>query len=329
MTNKSGVVVLAEIADGKPLGSTYELLGLARSVTDTLGGQVAAAALGSGSAAAAQDLIAHGADRVYHIDDARLDDEQSDAWLPACVSVVQEAQPAAFFLGHTSRGADVAPRLAFRLETAVAMDCIDATLDSGRLLLTRPCYGGNARAVVSCKTQPVVATIRAKCQDPLEPDVQRTGEVIPLTLQLDAHGVRTRRLDRQQLSEEGIRLEDADVVVAGGRGLNGPEGFQLVEELAAVLGGAVGASRAACDLGWYPHSRQIGLTGKVVAPNLYIAIGISGASQHMAGCTGAKTIVAINPDPDAFIFQAAQFGVEGKHEELVPALIAELKKRKT
>lgn len=328
MKNESGVLVLAELTNGKPQSLTYELLGLARRLTDKLGGPVSAAVLGDGSNDAAAECVTHRADRVYVVNHSLLADYQSDTWLPAVEKIARESCPAVILLGHTPNGADLAPRLAFRLSTAVAMDCVEATVDGDKLFLTRPCYGGNARAVVSCKTRPIVATVRAKSQDPQERQQGRTGEVIPVTVELDSSTIRTRIVSREQVPSEGVRLEDADIVVAGGRGLNGPEGFRVIEKLAATLGAAVGASRAACDLGWYPHSRQIGLTGKVVTPTLYIAIGISGASQHMAGCAGAKAIVAVNPDPNATIFQFARFGVTDDYAQVVPAIIEELKKTK-
>lgn len=327
MTNASGVLVIAELVAGKPTGLTAEAVGVARRLADQLGGPVSVAVIGDGKNDAAAACIAQGADRVYVTNHALLAEYQGDTWLPAVVKIVHEACPAVIVLGHTPNGADLAPRLAFRLQVAVVTDCIEAVVENDRLLLTRPCYGGNARAVVACRALPVVATLRAKSQDPLTPDASRTGEMIAVTLD-STSTAHTRVVSREQLSGEGMRLEDADVVVAGGRGLNGPEGFRVIEELAEVLGAAVGASRAACDLGWYPHSRQIGLTGKVVTPNLYIAVGISGASQHMAGCAGAKTLVAINPDPQAAIFQFARFGVTGDYAHIVPAMVEELKKRK-
>lgn len=326
MTNASGMLVIAELVDGKLTGLTAELLGVARRLADELGGPVSAAVLGDGSNDAAAECITYGADRVYVMNHPLLADYQSDTWLPAMEKIARESSPAVILLGQTPNGADLAPRLAFRLSTAVAMDCIEATVDGDKLFLTRPCYGGNARAVVSCNTRLVVATMRAKSQDSFAPDASRTGEIISVPLDL-ASSVRTRIVGREQRSGEGVRLEDADIVVAGGRGLNGPEGFRVIEELAKVLGAAVGASRAACDLGWYPHSRQIGLTGKVVTPSLYIAVGISGASQHVAGCAGAKTIVAINPDASAAIFESARFGVTGDYAQIVPALIDLLRSR--
>lgn len=325
MTKESGVLVIAELVDGKLTGLTAELLGVARRLAEQLGGPVSAAVVGDGIANEATGCITRGADRVYAANHTLLAEYQGETWLPTVENIAREACPAVILLGHTPNGADLAPRLAFRLRTAVAMDCVEVAVDGDKLLLTRPCYGGNARSVVSCNTRPVVATVRAKSQDPLAPDASRTGEMISVPLDL-ASSVRTRIVGREQMSGEGVRLEEADIVVAGGRGLNGPEGFRVIEELAEVLGAAVGASRAACDLGWYPHSRQIGLTGKVVTPSLYIAVGISGASQHMAGCAGAKTLVAINPDANAAIFQFARFGVTGDYAQVVPAVSEEIKK---
>ena len=194
--------------------------------------------------------------------------------------------------------------------------------------MTRPCFGGNANAQYTCKTMPQMATVRAKSQEPLPPDASRQGEVVKVAADLDASAIRTKVVDRRKEEAEGIRLEDAEVIVSGGRGMGGPEGFKTLEEMAAVLGGAVGATRAACDLGWYPVPHQIGLTGKVVSPTLYIAVAISGASQHMAGLTGAKNIVAINKDPEANIFRFCRFGVVADWKTVVPPLLEKIKELK-
>jgi electron transfer flavoprotein alpha subunit len=225
-------------------------------------------------------------------------------------------------------GRDLAPRLAARLITAVAMDCIELALEDGRLLATRPCFGGNAFAQYSFQTSPQMATVRVKAQEPLARDDSRKGEVVKLAAELPADAVRARVVDRRKEKTEGIRLEDAPVVIGGGRGVGGPEGFQDLEQLAAVLGGAVGASRAACDLGWIPVAHQVGLTGKVVTPDLYIAVAISGASQHMAGVSQVKNIVAVNKDPEANIFKASSFGVVGDWKEIVPAFTRKVQELK-
>ncbi len=328
MAEARGVLVIIEAVDGRPIGLAYEMLGLARRLAGDLGGAVSAALLGRGVEGAARDLIAGGADRVLVADGAAFADYQADAWLPDLLRIAGDAGAAAILVGHTVMGADLAPRLAFRLETAVAMGCEEVTAGGGKILLTRPCYGGNARQVVSFNTTPAVATIKAKSQEPLAADEGRAGEVVAVVPCLDADAVRTRITGRQRETADGVSLENADVVIAGGRGMGGPDGFKTLHELADLLGGAVGASRVACDLGWCPPSYQIGLTGRTVAPQLYLAAGISGAGQHLAGCARAKAIVAVNSDGDAAIFAKSRFGVVGDCGEIMPALVEEIRKIK-
>jgi electron transfer flavoprotein alpha subunit len=207
----------------------------------------------------------------------------------------------------------------------VAMDCIDLSIDGGKLVMTRPVYGGNAHASYTSKTSPAVATVRAKSQEPLEPDSGRSGEVKALAAEVST---RAKVVGREEVKAEGIRLEDAKVVVSGGRGLGGPEGFDPLHQLADVLGGAVGASRAVVDLGWVPVSLQVGLTGKVVTPDLYIAVGISGASQHVAGITGVKNVVAINKDKDADIFKISRYGAVADWKPFMTAFLEECRRLK-
>jgi electron transfer flavoprotein alpha subunit len=286
---------------------------------------VAAAVLGN-SGSVAEELIARGADRVLVAGNVLLGEYQADAWVPALAQICRHAACDAVLISHNAMGSDLAPRLAFRLGTAVATGCVDVALNSGRLVLTRPCFGGNAREVVSFKTVPAIATVRPGCYDVLAFDTSRSGTVEQVQLELDASAIRTRIVERKRDAAEGVRLEDAKVIVAGGRGLNGADGFRVLENLAQALGGAVGASRVPCDLGWCPRSWQIGLTGRTVTPELYIAVGISGAGHHMAGCSSAKTIVAVNTDPEAAIFKDARYGVVGDYQQFIPALIAEVQK---
>ena len=225
-------------------------------------------------------------------------------------------------------GRDLAPRLAFRLGTSLTTDCLSLSIDAETKLLTqtRPVYGGNAQAVFTSESMPQVATVRNKAISPLERDDSRKGEVIPTKIDIDTSKVRTKILETVKEEAVGIKLEEAPVIVCGGRGLGGPEPFQTVlKELADLLYGAVGASRPPADNGWVPEALHIGLTGKIVAPDIYIAIAISGASQHTAGCSGSKHIIAINKDPEANIFREAEFGVVGKYEEVVPAFTNKLK----
>ncbi|HKZ50742.1 MAG TPA: electron transfer flavoprotein subunit alpha/FixB family protein [Dehalococcoidia bacterium] len=324
----NGILVFGEATEDKRLAAiTAELLGAARRL-EGAGGPVSCALLGSGIEALAQDAIAQGADKVVVVDDALLADYQGDAYLLVAERICKQVDPAVVLLGQTMLGRDLAPRLAARLSTAVAMDCVDLAFQDGRFLPSRPCYGGSAFAQYSFQTSPQMATVRAKAQEPLPRDDSRRGEVGKLAADLPPGAVRTRIVERRKEKAAGIRLEDAPVVVSGGRGLAGPEGFQALEELAAVLGGAVGASRAACDLGWVPVAKQIGLTGKVVTPDLYIAVAISGASQHMAGVSQVKNIVAINKDPEANIFKAARFGVVGDWKEIIAAFTRKVQELK-
>ncbi len=320
----ASVLVVAETLQGKLTGTTGELLGLARRLADQAGGTVAAALLGSGGAA--EELIARGADRVYVAEHTALGEYHPDTWVPALARICRQAACDAVLICHNGVGADLAPRLAFRLGTAVATGCVEVAWSAGRFMLTRPCYGGNAREVVSFKTAPAVATVRPGCYDILASDVSRSGTVEHVQPEFDVPAARTRIVARKRDTAEGIRLEDAKVIVAGGRGLNGAEGFRVIAELAHALGGAVGASRVPCDLGWCPRSWQIGLTGRTVTPELYIAVGISGAGHHMAGCGNAKAIVAVNTDPEAAIFRDARYGVVGDYQRFIPAFISEVQK---
>lgn len=206
----------------------------------------------------------------------------------------------------------------------MATDCIAVAWRDGRVATVRPCCGGKLLSEISARKPPLVATIRRGSQEILTPDVTRTGSIGKIAI-VPADYLARKRVVKSDTRASETALESARIVIAGGRGLDGEGGFRMLEELAALLGAAVGASRVACDLGWYPHTRQIGLTGRVVSPELYLAVGISGASQHMVGCAGAKTIVAINQDPEAFIFKAARYGIVGDYKEIVPALIENLK----
>ena len=326
MAGESGILVLAEHQAGQLIGLSKELLGAARRLADTLGQRVTAVSFGAGAADAAKEAIAHGADAALVAESADLDEYRNDAWTAAFTAAAREVNPAVVLMGQTAVGRDLAPRYAIRAGTAVAMDCIDLAVQDGKLVMTRPVYGGSAHAQYTSRTLPQVATVRAKSQEPLEPDPSRQGEVRQLAV--DVSGASSRVVARQEIKAEGLRLEDAKVIVSGGRGLGSAEGFEALNELARVLGGAVGASRAVVDLGWAPITLQIGLTGKVVTPELYIAVGISGASQHLAGITGARTVVAVNKDKDADIFKVARYGAVVDWKPFLPALVEACRKLK-
>jgi electron transfer flavoprotein alpha subunit len=317
------ILVVGELVDGALDSTTVELVGQANRLAD--GGEVSVTLLGTGASAAASAAFEAGAGKAFTGDDAGYDQYNSDAWVAAVENAAGQASPDAVFVAQSTVGRDMGPRIAARLNSAVAMDCVNVEDDGGTLKVTRSAYGGNARATYSFATSPAVATIRAKAFDPLAPNSGASGETVDLGAPAAS---RTTIVGRELAEAEGLQITDAPIVVSGGRGLGGPEGFEVVEALAAAFGSnraAVGASRAACDLGWYPVSQQVGLTGKVVTPDLYVAIAISGASQHMAGCSGSKMIIAINRDPDANIFSAAKYGIVGDYKTVVPALIEAVK----
>ncbi len=317
----SGILVIAETADGALAPISLELLGAARKLAAEGAGNVAAFV--AGPEALAKELIAHGADTALAATNAALASGTADAYLPAVESAIQQSGADIVLLGQTSLGRDLGPAVAFKLGTAIAMDCVDLTIAGGRLRATRSCYGGNARAEVTWKAPLQVATVKAKTFDALPADASRNGAVTALDAAGDS---RVKVLSTEKASSEGVKLEDAPVVVSGGRGLGDPSAFKMLEELAHLLKGATGASRAACDLGWYPPSQQVGLTGKTVSPTLYIAVAISGASQHMAGMSGSKNIVAINKDGDANMVKVSKFAIVDDYKKVVPALIEEIKK---
>ena len=321
MTEYKGVMIYGEPATGELATITTELLGCGSKLADDLGEELYAVLAGNDIGGLAQEAIAFGADKVYLVDDPLLKDYQADSYLPTLEKVVKQVMPRILILGQSSIGRDLAPRLAFRLETAVTTDCVELTIDadSKLLLQTRPVYGGNALAIFTCETYPQTATIRAKVMSPLERDSSRQGEIITIEAGLDPSVIRTRILKKMTGKASGIKLEDAKIVVSGGRGIGGADGFKQLEELAKILNGAVGATRPPCDNDWVPENWQIGLTGKIITPDIYIAIALSGASQHMSGCSSSKNIIAINRDPEANIFKEARFGIIGDWEKVLPA----------
>ena len=327
MAENKGVMVCGEIAEGKLAAITLEMLGGARALADALGEELSLVLMGSGIGNLATEAIGFGADKVYVVDDPLLADYQTDSYLAVMEKVVKQIAPNILLLGQTAMGRDLAPRLAFRLETAVAMDCIELSIDpeSKLMLGTRPVYGGNARGVYACDTRPQMATVRAKAMEAKERDDSRKGEVINIESGLDPSVIRTKVVDKVKEAVVGVKLEDAEVVVCGGRGIGSAEAFQDLQELAKLLGGAMGATRPPCDNGWVPSTIQVGLTGKIVSPTLYIAVALSGSSQHMAGCSGAKNIIAINKDAEANIFREARFGVVGDFKKVLPAFTDKLK----
>jgi len=327
MADNKGVMIYGEASQGKLSAITTELLGCGRKLADDLGQELCAVLVGSDITGLGKEAIASGADKAYEVNDPLLKDYQTDSYVTVMEKVVKQVMPQILILGQTSTGRDLAPRLAFRLGTAAAMDCVQLAIDpaSKQLLQTRPVYGGNALATFTSTSSPQIATVRAKAMSPLKPDTSRQGEVVAIKAELDPSAIRTKVLEKVPEEVSGIKLEDAEVVVAGGRGIGSADGFKQLEELAKVLKGAVGASRPPCDNGWVPDTFQVGLTGKIVTPNLYIGVALSGASQHMTGCSGAKSIIAINKDPEANIFKSAHFGVVEDWKKVLPAFTEKVK----
>jgi len=326
MTKYKGVMVFAEVTENGPKAIAKELLGVGRKLADALQEGLTAVLAGSKIAGFAPEVIALGADTVYVVDDPLLKDYQTDAYLAVMEKLARQMMPRILILGQTSTGRDLASRLAFRLGTVAATDCIELAIDSGsRLLQTRPVYGGNALATFTSDFYPQIATVRAKVYSPLKPDYSRQGRVVVADAGLKPSVIRTKIISKVQEVAGGLRLENAPVIVAGGRGIGSADGFRELEELAKLLKGAVGATRPPCDNGWAPDSAQIGLTGKIVAPDLYLAVALSGSSQHISGCSGAKNIVAINKDPEANIFKVARFGIASDWKKVLPALTARIR----
>ena len=322
MADASGVLVLGDTISGGLGPTSRELLAAARKVADDLGEELAIGLLGDTLDVPAQQAISYGADKVYAVTHPLLAGYQVELYLAAMETLCRDVNPSVVLIGRTNEGRELAPRLAFRLGVGLAQDCLEISVDPSnkRLLANRPVYGGSAIAVISCEYTPQIAAIRPKVYEPVEPDSARQGQVVSFPVELEESQATTRVVDTVTEEAAGVKLEEARVVISGGRGLGGPDPFARLDELAKLLGGAVGASRAAVDSGWVPSSYQVGLTGKTITPELYITVAISGASQHMAGCSGAKVIVAINKDSEANIFREARYGVVGDWEQVIPAL---------
>ena len=318
-----GVFVITELMDGEFRKVSYEAVSEARRLADGLSTDVIAAVLGSGVEDIAGELGKYGADKVLVVDDAALADYTTDAYTNVLADLIKGLDPALIIMGATMQGKDLAGRLAARLDAGVAMDCVAIKLENDQLTYTRPMFGGKVLAEVEIKGSPQIVAVRPNVmtitETPKEGAIEKPG--------VGAGEVKTTVLEKSMETGDKVELTEADIVVSGGRGTGGD--FAVVEELAAALGGAVGASRSAVDEGWRPHSDQVGQTGKVVSPTMYVACGISGAIQHLAGMSTSKYIVAINKDPEAPIFSKADFGIVGDLFEMVPAIAEEVKKIKS
>ncbi|MBM3223498.1 MAG: electron transfer flavoprotein subunit alpha/FixB family protein [Candidatus Tectomicrobia bacterium] len=323
MAEAHGVLVLGEVSAGQLTTTTQECLAAGQALAQQAGTTLAVGLVGHELARAVQAALQAGGERVYTVDHALLAEGALELSLAAYTALCRSVAPDIILLGRTALGRDLGPRLACRLGVGLLQDCLQVELDtaSGRLTATRPVYGGNVLARARCLGTPQIAALRPKTYAPLAGDPARQGEVIAVPVDLDAALARVTVVQQVRQDSAGVKLEDASIVVSGGRGLGGPEPFRELEELAGLLGAAMGASRAAVDAGWVPGTWQVGLTGKTITPDLYITVGISGASQHMAGCSGAKAIVAINKDAEANIFREARYGVVGDWQVVLPAFM--------
>lgn len=321
MSNQ-GVLVIAETKDGKLAGITKEALAVAAHLVKSgVGGKVTALALGTHTEATAKDLVAHGAADVYTFENTELARYQPDAYMQVAEKTIATVNPKVVLMGQTDAGRDLLPKLGLKHKGSVTPDAVELSYAGDKLTSSKPVYGGNARSTFVSGAAMHFAAIRAKAFEAAHKNDAHHGNVHKLDVHLDQAKIKVKVTDVKKQESTGIRLEDAPVVVAGGRGLGGPDPFKKLEDLAKILGGAVGASRAVCDAGWLPATYQVGLTGKTVTPDLYIAVAISGASQHMAGCSGSKVLVAINKDKDSNIFKEARYGVVGDWNEILPSFI--------
>jgi electron transfer flavoprotein alpha subunit len=322
-----GIWIIAEQREGELRKISFELTSEARRLADQLSQSVTAILLGSNIKEKAPELGKYGADKVIVADDSRLTSYTTDAYVSVIAQLAQSGEPAIILLGASVQGKDLSGRLAARLGVGMVQDCVAFSIENGNLVAKRPIYAGKAYATATFKDSvPQIATARPNVLELNEPDGSKSAEVVDAEFSLDDSQLKTKVVEIIQEEGAKVDLTEAERIVSGGRGMKGPENYNILEELADIIDATVGASRSAVDSGWRPHSDQVGQTGKVVSPNLYIACGISGAIQHLAGMSTSKCIVAINKDPEAPIFQKADYGIVGDLFEVVPALSEEIKK---
>jgi len=324
-----GVWTWVEQFQGEASSISWEMLGQGRKLADQRKTTLTACVLGHNAEHIAKEAVAYGADRVFWVDDPSLAVYRTQPYARILVDLVRQYKPEIFLLGASSRGRDLAGSVATELYTGLTADCTGLDIDPQTNLLrqTRPAFGGNIMATIICPNyRPQMSTVRHRVFEMPAADGTRQGQIVSVKPAMDEAQIATRVVDF--VTEQGsVNLADARIIVSGGRGVGGPDGFNPVRELAEVLGGAVGSSRAAVDAGWIPYAHQVGQTGRTVRPDLYIACGISGAVQHLAGMSTAKIIVAINKDPEAPIFSFANYGIVGDLFQILPALTEQFRKK--
>jgi electron transfer flavoprotein alpha subunit/NAD-dependent dihydropyrimidine dehydrogenase PreA subunit len=327
----SGIMIYAEYRHGKIAPVAYELLGKGRQLADQRQAPLIAVLLGSGLGETAKELISYGADIVYQVDDPALEYFTDDIYGNILEDIAREQKPEVILAGATAIGRSFIPMVATGLATGLTADCTQLAIrpEDGMLLQTRPAFGGNIMATIECPhTRPQMATVRPRVMKAAVPDPDRKGEIINYQPESARMQSRVKVLRNVLEEQDQVNITEGEIIVAGGRGLDNEKGFALIKELADAVGGAVGASRAAVDSQWIGYPHQVGQTGKTVNPKLYIACGISGAIQHVVGMQSSETIVAINKDPDAPIFDVATYGIVGDLFEVVPKLVEKIRERK-
>ena len=323
-----GVWVFIEQKKSKVQSVSYELLGKACELAEKLNCQVSAVLLGNGLSSQLDELVWHGADNIYLVEAPELANFQDEPYTNILIKLVQKYRPEVFLCGATSIGRSLVSRVAVKITAGLTADCTGLDIDPEKkiLLQTRPAFGGNIMAtIITPNHRPQMSTVRHKVMQSISPDKQRKGNIIREECDKSLFSSRAKLLDIVEELESLVNLSEADIIVSGGRGMQGKEKFKLLEELAQVLGAAVGSSRAAVDSGWMPYSHQVGQTGRTVAPKIYIACGISGQIQHLVGMQSSKIIVAINKDPEAPIFKVATYGIVGDLFQIIPALTKKFK----
>jgi electron transfer flavoprotein alpha subunit len=323
-----GVWVFVEQKYGKIQSVSYELLGKASELAEKLNTRVSAILMGYNLEDQLNELIWQGAEKIYLVEAPELANFQDEPYTNILVELIKKYKPEVLLCGATAIGRSLVSRVAVRVNAGLTADCTGLDIDPEKkiLLQTRPAFGGNIMATIICPNhRPQMSTVRHKVMQPISPDKHRKGKIIKESFNGSLYLSRTRLLDIVEEVETLVNIAEADIIVSGGRGVGGKENFKILEELAHILGGAVGASRSAVDAGWMPYSHQVGQTGRTVAPKIYIACGISGQIQHLVGMQSSKIIVAINKDPDAPIFKVATYGIVGDLFEIVPALTKKFK----
>lgn len=327
ITDYKGVWVFAEQRQGKLLNVALELLGEGRKIAAERKTELTAVILGKNVSEMANTLIKYGADRVLSVDHNLLENYTTDAYAKIIAQLAQERKPEILLIGATNVGRDLAPRISIKLNTGLTADCtrLEVDTETGNLLQTRPAFGGNLMAtIITPEHRPQMATVRPGVMVKAAIDEKRKGQIEKIEVKLSDTDILAKLLKVIKAEKEAVNLAEAEIIVAGGRGLCKAEGFDLLKQLANKLGGVLGCSRAAEERGWIPHEHLVGQTGTTVRPKLYIACGISGAMQHLVGMQGAECIVAINKDPDAPIFKIAHYGLVGDLYKIIPELIRAL-----